>query len=520
MTESIKCAIYARYSSNNQREASIEDQIRKCKEFADARGWEILPEHVYADRAISGQNIKQRDNFKNLLSLATCGASPFNRILVDETSRVARNTKEALDVFSLLTFYNVHVNYVSQGIDTSHESAEEMLTVHGLIDSLYLKNLARETHRGIEGQILKGYSGGGKRYGYRSIPVHNGKVDIYGNPEADGYQTLIKPDEAETVIRIFRMFAEEGLSAKRIVTILNKELKESVSPHPPRGKYWAVSTILGSKRMRRGILNNEIYIGRYYWNCTKTKKNPTTGGRVSTINDKSKWRLVIKPELRIINDGLWQKAKARQKEIKQTTCGRYTKGKQLYSKHLLTGILKCPSCGGNMAIVSGGKYAKYGCSANWNGGESVCSNDNKIPKQNAESDYIASLGLDFLDDEFVKQLIIKVNELLKKKEMDKNPSWMKESLGKELKKTEKELQNILTAIRAGVITPSVTADLQKLESKKIEISNKLTSLPPSEKVSHPSVLGKTVLSYCQNLALTLSSNPSLGRKILTECAIQ
>ena len=151
MSEITRCAIYARYSSNNQREASIEDQIRKCRETAQSKGWEILEDHIYYDRAQSGTRMSSREGFKEMLQIAMGSECPFQKILVDDTSRIARNTKEALDIFSLLTFYGIHVYYVSQGIDTSHEAAEEMITINGLIDSLYIRNLAKETHRGNRG---------------------------------------------------------------------------------------------------------------------------------------------------------------------------------------------------------------------------------------------------------------------------------------------------------------------------------------------------------------------------------
>jgi DNA invertase Pin-like site-specific DNA recombinase len=275
--ESIKCAIYARYSSNNQREASIEDQIRKCREAAKSKGWIILEDHIYYDKAQSGTQIDSRKSLKKMLSVAMSENCPFQKIIVDDTSRIARNTKEALNIFLLLNFYGIHIYYVAQRIDTAEETAEEMITINGLIDSIYIRNLAKETHRGIEGQVLKGFSSGGKRYGYYSAPVHNGRVDIYGNPIAEGYVLKINPEEAETVKRIFKLFGKEGYSARRIANLLNKELKETGKPKPPRGDYWRVSTIIGSKKDFRGILNNEIYIGKYTWNKTSSRRNPENG---------------------------------------------------------------------------------------------------------------------------------------------------------------------------------------------------------------------------------------------------
>lgn len=234
MSKAFKCAIYARYSSANQRETSIEDQIRKCREVAFSKGWEILEEHIYLDKAQSGTRMSTREGLKHMMRIAMSHNCPFQRIIVDDTSRIARNTRDALDIFSMLTFYGVHVYYVAQGIDTTHAAAEEMITINGLIDSLHIRNLRSETFRGVEGKVLNGFSGGGRRYGYYSVPVFNGKVDIYSNPEADGYNLRIDPDEANTIIRIFRLFGEEGHSVRKIVNILNRELKETGSPKPPR----------------------------------------------------------------------------------------------------------------------------------------------------------------------------------------------------------------------------------------------------------------------------------------------
>lgn len=140
----VSCAIYARYSSENQREASIDDQIRKCREFAMSANWEILDKHIYFDKAISGSSIAPRASFNKLLEVALRGNTPFHYILVDDTSHVARNTREALEIFADSKFCGINVYYVSQNIDTAQETAEEMITVHGLVDSLYIRELAKK----------------------------------------------------------------------------------------------------------------------------------------------------------------------------------------------------------------------------------------------------------------------------------------------------------------------------------------------------------------------------------------
>ena len=519
MTEQVRCAVYARFSGNNQRDASIDDQVRKCVNSAASKGWVILPEHIYADRAISGKSMSPRLEFKKLMSLAMSGSCPFNKILVDETSRVARNTRDALDVFSLLTFYDVHVFYVSQGIDTSHESAEQMITVNGMIDSLYLKNLAKETHRGIEGQVLKGYSGGGRRYGYRSVPVHNGKVDIYGQPEADGFNTIIDTEESEMVIRIFRDYAEKGLSVKRIVKNLNKEVRETGLPIPPRGKWWSASTIAGSKKYRRGILNNEFYIGKYYWNCAKSKINPSTGKRIMRMNDKDLWKLIDKPHLAIVPEALWNKAKARQNEVSKATSKGFMKAKSLYSTNLLTGLLKCPQCRGNLVVLYGGTYGKYCCSNNWNKGESVCTNSERLSKIPLEKEVILSAVPDFSADRFFEYLHKKIVALLSEKFKETEPAWQNEALTRDFAKTEKEIANMLNAIRVGIITASVKENLLALENNKSILSAKLKASGKNANNMAPAISTAMLQAYLDDMYGTLHLNSGMGRMILSKLLV-
>jgi len=509
----IKCAIYARYSSNNQREASIEDQIRKCREAAKSKGWIILEDHIYYDKAQSGTQIDSRKDFKKMLSIAISENCPFQKIIVDDTSRIARNTKEALNIFSLLNFYGIHIYYVAQGIDTTEETAEEMITINSLIDSIYIRNLSKETHRGIEGQVLKGFSSGGKRYGYYSSPVYTGMVDIYGNPIVEGYILKINPEEAEVVKKIFHLFGEKGYSARRIVNLLNKEVRETGKPKPPRGDYWRVSTIIGSKKDFRGILNNEIYIGKYTWNRTSSIRNPENGRKKRKLKDPIKWITIPKPELKIISDELWLKVKKRQKYLKEIANGRYTRAKKIYSKNLFTGLMTCGLCKGNIVIVSGGKYAKYGCSNNWNKGASVCCNTSKIDKTKIESAIFHSLNLDFKNEKFANYLLSKINTIIRLRYKENRNISMYNALMDELKKINKEIDNFIKAIKFGIITETVKNQLTLAEKRKEEIDLKLQSIN-QKKFKAPRVKTEMVENYLKNIFETLSIHPVLGRDFL------
>lgn len=514
MSERLKCAAYARYSTNKQKQTSIEDQLRKCREAAAMKGWDILEDHIYIDKAHTGTEMTRRDDLKRMMRIAMSPNCPFQRIVVDDTSRIARNTKEALDIFSVLTFYGVHVYYVAQAIDTTHAAAEEMITINGLIDSLHIRNLRSETFRGVEGKVLNGYSGGGKRYGYYSEPVFNGKVDIDGNPEADGYILKIDPDEANTIIRIFRLFGEEGYSARKIVNILNMELKETGSPKSPRDGYWRVSTLLGNKKALRGILNNEIYIGKYYWNRSTSMRNPETGQIHIRMKDPEKWILSLKPELRIISDDLWDKVKKRQRQSKGISNGRYMKAKASYSLNLLTGLMTCSQCGANIVVVSGGTYSKYGCSSHCNHGPAVCSNNIKIKKSEIEKTVLDTLNINFDCDGNVAYLTEKTNSILKAGFAQDRPKWKGSALQEQLRKLNKDVNNFINAIKAGIISDTVKNQLEIAENKKKEVEGQLKEAERERPVV-PSLSKDIVGNYLKDIPALLSLHPVHGKTFLS-----
>lgn len=110
-----KCAIYARYSSDLQRESSIEDQVRRCRDFAREKGWEVVEEWVVADRALSAAAIVGREGLKRLLEAAKAKCRAFDCLLVEDTSRLARDLADALRTTATLQFHSVTVVSVTPG---------------------------------------------------------------------------------------------------------------------------------------------------------------------------------------------------------------------------------------------------------------------------------------------------------------------------------------------------------------------------------------------------------------------
>jgi DNA invertase Pin-like site-specific DNA recombinase len=205
----MRAAIYARYSSENQRPESIDDQISACRKFAAERGYAVEPSQIYSDQATSGAR-KDRPGLTALLSQAEQAA--FEVILVDDLSRLARDNFLMLSVLAELRFQGVRVVSVADGLDSSDEDATIGIQVRGLFNELQLQDLRKKTLRGLMGQKERGFSVGERTFGYTSIPVGEMRMDKKGRPRPDGYRMVIEPREATVVRRIFQEFAD-GRSA-------------------------------------------------------------------------------------------------------------------------------------------------------------------------------------------------------------------------------------------------------------------------------------------------------------------
>ncbi len=206
----MRCAIYARYSSDLQRDTSIDDQLRKCREWMSPKqGWSVVEEFVLADRGISGASLTGRAALQRLLLACKQRPCPFDVLLVDDTSRLSRNLADALRATEILNFNGVELISVSQGISTKHESARSMFALHGIMDEQFLAGLASKVHRGQEGRVLGGYISGGRRYGYTNTPIEDPtRTTKYGRKAVKAVCLTIEEAQAAIVRRLFEMCAQ------------------------------------------------------------------------------------------------------------------------------------------------------------------------------------------------------------------------------------------------------------------------------------------------------------------------
>lgn len=146
--QSIRAAIYARYSSDMQRPTSIEDQNRNCIKFAEASGFAVLNDYMKSDSAQSGAALALRPGLNCLIPEAKKTPRPFDVVLIDDTSRLGRCLSDVLRVSDILKHHGVFLYFVSQKLDSRDPNFRQLLIMHGMMDEQYLVGLADKVHRG------------------------------------------------------------------------------------------------------------------------------------------------------------------------------------------------------------------------------------------------------------------------------------------------------------------------------------------------------------------------------------
>jgi len=143
----IRCAIYARYSSESQRDTSTEDQIRNCRAGAERNGWIVLDEFIRFDEAMTGRTVAGRDGLADLIRLAKPAPKPFDCILIDDTSRLGRYLPDVLRnaTCSCITAFPL---FCDDRLDSRDESFRIMHIFKGYRDEDFVRDLGHKIHRG------------------------------------------------------------------------------------------------------------------------------------------------------------------------------------------------------------------------------------------------------------------------------------------------------------------------------------------------------------------------------------
>lgn len=403
--------IYARFSSSNQREESIDAQLRVCNRYAADNGYTVLRE--YTDSAISGRT-DQRPAFQRMIQDSAKGE--FTTLLIYSHDRFSRDKYDTATYKSKLKKNGVRIISVTLPLDDSPEAGLMESIMEGFAQ-YYSENLSRTTRRGMEENAMHCKSNGATPLGYK---VENGVF-------------VLDPVGAKAVQIMYEMYAD-GYSKKEICQKLNEDGYRSSRGHKfsPNGIHT--------------ILSNERYLGVYIFGEIRQK-----GGLPA-----------------IISKDLFDKVQL-QVQSRKRARGR----KKAMEEYLLSGKVFCGHCGKPMVGESGTSstgeiYRYYKC-----GGRKK--NPKSCDKQTEKKGWLEDLVVEYLckevlTDEMIEEIAKKEYALLDEEAADKS---LLASLEAEYKEVSDKIERILDAIEDGLYTPKTKERLLDLEAKQSDLETKI-----------------------------------------------
>jgi site-specific DNA recombinase len=442
-TQNIKpkrVAIYSRYSSDLQNDRSIEDQIVVCEKLADKNGWSV--EGNFFDRAASGASLFGRPQFAKMVSEAHAGS--FDVILSEDLDRLSRSQSDIAQLFEDMNFAEIEIHTLADGLIN-----EMHIGVKGTMSALFLKGLAQKVRRGLGGAVRAGRNPGGDLYGYTPRKGEAGVLDI--NTETAG-----------VVKRIYEEYVA-GASPRVIAARLNAD-----DIAAPRGGKWNASTINGNTARGQGLLLNERFVGRVVWNKRRSVKDPKTGRRVTRTNPESEWVVQHVPELRILDDMLFDAARARRLDAGTPASRRRPK-----STRLLSGLLRCGACGSGMAMTGCDRSGpRIRCSRNRESGS--CDNSTKYYVDKIERLVLDRLKVQIDNPKLMGQFVEAY--LAERRALSADARRDKIKITAKITTCQRGIDNLVTAVEKGTLEPEeIASRLQVQRSEKARLQRELAS---------------------------------------------
>ena len=455
----MRAVIYARYSTDLQREASIEDQVEVCRREVERQGWTVVK--IYADPALSGAS-RFRPQYQQMI--ADAEQQQFDVVVCEALDRLGRKLADIADLHDRLSFCDVKIHTVRDWTRSPRCTS----ACWAPWPSSTSQTCGRRSGAASSAVPGKDAFLAASAYGYRVIAERDA---------SGGGRRQIDEAEAAVVRRIFQDYAA-GISPRTIAKRLNDEHVPGPSGREWRGTQPSVARLAAAP----GCSNNSVYVGRLEWNRTAYVKDPRTGRRVARVNKQELRETVEVLELRIIDYFLWQRVKGRQQEAR-IEMGKDEPGNALNRAHrrkfLLSELLVCGHCGGRYTVV--GKD-RYGC-ATWRA-RAPAATTWTITRQRIEARVLGGLKDKLMAPELVAEFVRAFQDEINA--AAEAAAARAEQLRREAEVVERKIVGILAAIEDGMYTPVLKERMKVLETRKAEILGLLASAQrPSVVRLHP-----------------------------------
>ena len=454
----------------------MEKQIEFFNEFTKKNGYELYK--LDADEGISGKQIKHRKQFQQMMIDAK--AKKFDKVVVKDVSRFARNTVDLLQSVRELKSYGVQVDFLNNG-EVMEGGSEFILTILGAMAQQESANMSKRVKFGKDITAKKGRVPN-LVFGYDKIPDER-------------YTLKINEEEVKIVKEIFESYVYKGIGTTKIAWNLNDR---GIRTKKTKSK-WVQTSIVR-------MLKNPIYTGR-----VTNKKSEVTDFITGTRKElpEEEWIVVERPEMRIISDELFNRA---QELLEQRSNEFKLNNKREKTEYVFSTLIYCKHCGYSFRRIKrkytadGPEYIRWVCSGRNSMGVNHCPNTTVIDEEellNAIKIYLKSIIKNKKD--FIKAVEKEFEKITKLRE---NNERSEESLLKEIEKVTVKKQKYMEMFQNEIIniqelkkyTNPLNEDIARLERELKLITSEIKEKDVLEKELNKTI--KTVDDILNNQTIT------------------
>lgn len=473
----MKIAAYCRVSTEKEAQIdSLEKQIEFFNEFTKKNGYELYK--LYADEGISGKQIKHRKQFQKMMQDAK--AKKFDKVVVKDVSRFARNTVDLLQSVRELKSYGVQVDFLNNG-EVMEGGSEFILTILGAMAQQESANMSKRVKFGKDITAKKGRVPN-LVFGYDKIPDER-------------YTLKINEEEAKIVKEIFESYVYKGIGTTKIAWNLNDR---GIRTKKTKSK-WVQTSIVR-------MLKNPIYTGR-----VTNKKSEVTDFITGTRKElpEEEWIVVERPEMRIISDELFNRA---QELLEQRSNEFKLNNKREKTEYVFSTLIYCKHCGYSFRRIKrkytadGPEYIRWVCSGRNSMGVNHCPNTTVIDEEellNAIKIYLKSI---IKNKKYFMKAVEKEFEKITK--LRENNERSEESLLKEIEKVTVKKQKYMEMFQNEIVniqelkkyTNPLNEDIARLERELKLITSEIKEKDVLEKELNKTI--KTVDDILNNQTIT------------------
>ena len=314
-----KCVLYPRVSTEMQVDGfSLDGQKNNLKRFADREEMEIVD--IYEDAGKSGKSIEGRPAFKQMLFDIENGLE-IDYILVYKLSRYGRNAADILNSLEHVQAFGVNLICIEEGIDSSQTSGKLLISVLSAVAEIERENIIEQTMNGRKEKARQGgWNGGFAPYGYY----------------LKDKQLFIQEDESEAIRIIFDKYVNDNMGFYKIANYLNLQGIQKTKRNNGTLSLWSTHIV-------KTIIDNPIYCGKISYGRRVREKVKGSKNEYKQI-PQDNYIIAEGQHEAIISEELWNAAHEKRKITGVKSPSKIGRDRA----HLLSGILKCPKCGGPM----------------------------------------------------------------------------------------------------------------------------------------------------------------------------